>query len=68
MSGLFALRQVLVAHVLPQLSSMVKGRFACTCKDGRELILEIGLQGWQKIAQDILPPLHPVNMQGSQVT
>ncbi|KAK9812571.1 hypothetical protein WJX73_009853 [Symbiochloris irregularis] len=59
-AGLFALHHVLTLHVLPRLPAKELGRLACTCKAARDLVLQLNLSEWQRIARDILPPRHPV--------
>lgn len=54
-----SLQLPLACHLLPKLDAKSLGSLACSCRAGRELVLQAGAEVWENAASQILPCCHP---------
>ena len=68
--GIFteSLQQALAWSMLPNLDPRDLGRLACTCKAGRDLVMQASPELWQDIAAQVLPGRHPMRQSSEVLT
>ena len=54
-----SLQHTLAWQVLPQLCVRDLASLTCSCKAGRQLVLQAGPDAWRAIAHEALPLRHP---------